>query len=346
MEADDQRSKYGEIDKSYGRKRVPSWQLLLKFVFSIAVLSILVAVLDWREVAAIVASARLEALLVAAATLVLGNLCIAWRWQMLLEPVGVHTTFFQSLKSYLKGHFLGFIVPSGMTADVVKALDMNQSRMRGSRSRGYELVASIFVERAFGAFTVGMAVVLGLLISPLAGEFAEMQHVMSLSAIAVVICCIVALFADKFLQLLPDTAVRRWPRIHKGVKSVRSSFDAYRSAPARLVVIMLLSIAIQALRIIPVYVIAVAIGAGEHFFPFLIAVPVIFLLNMVPVVGSRIGTEQGMFVLLLGLAGIGAEPSLVIALLSLVLGLVVSLPGAYWLIRSGKADAGVANGVS
>lgn len=169
---------------------------------------------------------------------------------------------------------------------------------------------------------------------------------MFLSAIAAVICCIVALFADKFLHLLPETAVRRWPRIHKGVKSVRNSFDAYRSAPGKLVVVMLLSIAIQALRIIPVYVIAVAIGAGDYFFPFLIAVPVIFLLNTVPVVGSRIGAEQGMFVLFLGLAGIGAEQALVIALLSLVLGLIVSLPGAYWLIRADKPTAATAKGFS
>lgn len=164
-----------EPDKSDARPRMPRWQLLLKVLFSIAVLSILVAMVNWREFAAIIASTRLEGLLVAAVSLVLGNLCIAWRWKMLLEPVGVHTTFFQSFKSYLKGHFLGFVEPSGMTADVVKALDMNHSRASSSQSKGYELVSSIFIERAFGALTVGMAVLLGLLIPPLAGEFADMQ---------------------------------------------------------------------------------------------------------------------------------------------------------------------------
>ena len=97
---------------------------------------------------------------------------------------------------------------------------------------------------------------------------------------------------------------------------------------------MLLSVIIQALRIVPVFIIALAIGVGDRFFPFLIAVPVIFLVNMVPVVGSRLGTEQGMFVLLLGLAGIKPESALVIALISLVIGIVVSLPGAWWLIAS------------
>jgi hypothetical protein len=51
---------------------------------------------------------------------------------------------------------------------------------------------------------------------------------------------------------------------------------------------------------------AVAIGAGEAIYAYLIAVPVIFMVNTIPVIGSRLGTEQGLFVLFLGLAGVDA----------------------------------------
>jgi glycosyltransferase 2 family protein len=312
------------------------WVRTAKLLFSAAVLILLAFIVDWAEFATVARSARLEILLLAAGILVLGNVLIAWRWKVLLEPVGIHTTLGQALRSYLKGHFLSFFVPSGMTADVVKALDMNLARTAGRRKKVMELASSIFIERGFGAITVGMAVALGLMVSPLVGEYAGAQQLMAVAAGLIIFCCMFALYADKLLVLVPSAWIRRWPRLGSLVTRARDSFAAYRSVPGTLLRVMLLSVAIQGMRIIPVYVIAVSIGLGGDFFPFLIAVPLIFLSNMIPVVGSRIGTEQGLFVLLLGLAGVPPEAALTIALLSLVLGILTSLPGGYWLMN-GKA---------
>jgi uncharacterized protein (TIRG00374 family) len=310
-------------------------------------IALIAYIVDWPEVGRVAAAARLEILAVAAGLLVLGNLSIAWRWQVLLVPVGIHTTILQSFRSYLKGLFVGYFVPSGVTADLVKAIDMNSANTGGRTRKGMELASSIFIERVFGAITVAMAVVLGLMISPLVGEHADMQHVMLFSSAALVTCCILALFADKFLALVPRSVLLRLPKLHALVTRAKVSFVAYRSDPVRLVWVMLLSVVIQALRIIPVYVISIAIGVGGEFFPYLMAVPVIFLLNMVPVLGSRIGTEQGMFVLFLGLAGVNPESALVIALLSLAIGILVASPGGYWLIKGRQvADANTVTAVT
>lgn len=313
-----------------------NWRTVARWLVAVLSLILIAYIVDWPEVGRVAGSARLEILALAAGLLVLGNLSIAWRWQVLLVPVGIHTTISQSFQSYLKGHFVGFFVPSGVTADLVKAIDMNSANTRGRSKKGMELASSIFIERVFGAITVAMAVALGLMISPLVGEHADMQQVMLLSSAALVACCVLAFFADKFLALVPHSMLLRLPRLHALVARAKESFVAYRRDPGRLVWVMLLSVVIQALRIIPVYVMSIAIGVGGEFFPYLMAVPVIFLLNMVPVLGSRIGTEQGLFVLFLGLAGVDPESALVIALLSFAISVLVASPGGYWLIKGKK----------
>lgn len=315
----------------------PRWVRVAKLCFSAAVLLLLAVIVDWAEFSRVASSARFEVLLLAAALLVVGNVIIAWRWKVLLEPVGIQTSLRQALQSYLKGHFLSFFVPSGVTADIVKAVDMNNAPTAGRRKKGMELASSIFVERGFGAITVGMAVALGLVLSPLVGRNAELHHLMVLAAGLIVLCCVLALYTDKFLLFIPRSWTHRWPRLATLASRAQDSFAAYRSVPETLALVMLQSVIIQVMRIIPVYVIAVAIGFNGDFFPFVIAVPLIFLSNMIPVFGSRIGTEQGLFVLLLGLAGVKPEMALAIALISLVLGVLTALPGGYWLI-SGRSQ--------
>lgn len=308
-------------------------QLTLKLLISAAVLIALSYIVDWREFARIASSARPDFLLIATALLFIQNFMIALRWQTLLATIGIPVTFFQALRSYLKGHFLAHFVPASVTADIVKAVDLNLSRAQGSASRGVEVASSILIERGFGAITVGIAVVIGLSVSPMVGRHAGTGQLLMLAAVGIIVCCVIVLFADRLLGLFPQRLLQRIPLLHKVVYRARTSIAQYRSRPYVLMYAMFLSFAIQAMRILPVYFVALAIGAGNEFFPYLIAVPIIMLINSVPVIGSRIGTEQGLFVLLLGTAGVNAEAALVIALVSLALGVIVALPGGYWWMK-------------
>jgi glycosyltransferase 2 family protein len=321
------------------KRELYTWQNGVRLLIAVAVLSLLARIVDWHEFARIASGARPELLVLATAMMAVEILMVSARWKMLLSPVGVHVSFMQALRSYMKGHMVGYFVPASVAADVVKAVDVNMARERGSASKGVEVVSSIFIERGFGAITVAVAVLLGLAISPLAGQNADLGRLLTLAALAVIVCCIAALFADKFLGLVPVGLLRRMPRVHSMVDRAQDSMVAYRRKPLVLAGLMLFSFAIQAMRVVPVYMLAVAIGAGDAFFAYLIAVPVIFMVNTIPVVGSRIGTEQGLFVLFLGFAGVHPESALVVALLKLVLGILVSLPGAYWLIQGRSPHA-------
>lgn len=309
----------------------------LKVAVSAGVLAWLAFYIDWARFAAVMGSARLDLLVLALAVQVGANLAVTWRWQLLLVPVGIRIRYLQALQSYLKGFFAAFFIPSGLTGDLVKALDLHDAQKHDPNQRGVELVSSIFIERAFGAITVGIAVVLGLTLSPLVGADERFQSIMLAAALAVVLGSMGALFSDKLLVFIPSGMTQRFPRLDSFISRVRTSLQTYQARPGLLAATLLLSVMIQILRVTAVFVIALALGADSNFVPYLIAVPVIFLSNMVPILGSRIGSEQGLFVLFLGLAGVMPEIAMAIALLSLLLGVISSLPGGYWLLRGRSA---------
>lgn len=315
------------------KRQLYTWQNGLRLLFAAAVIGLLVGIVDWPKFIRYASAARPGLLVLATGLMFVEFLMTAIRWKVLLEAVGVHVSFMQSLRSYLKGHIVGYFVPASVAADVVKAVDINMARRENSASQAVEVVSSIFIERVFSVVTVAVAVLLGLALSPLTEQSEQTEALITLAAALMLCCCIVALYADKSLALIPEHWLRRLPRIHALADRARNSMVAYRQRPRMLAEMLLLSFAIQAIRIVPVYMLAVAIGAGDAMYAYLIAVPVIFMVNTIPVIGSRLGTEQGLFVLFLGLAGVDPEAALVVAVLKLVLGLTAALPGAYWLLE-------------
>jgi glycosyltransferase 2 family protein len=311
----------------------------LRLLIALVVLSLIFGIIDWPKFFQYAAAARPDILLAATALMFVEFLITAVRWKALLEAVGVHVSFMQSLRSYLKGHVVGYFVPASVAADVVKAVDINMARQENTASQGVEVVSSIFIERAFSTVTVAVAVLIGLTVSPLVGDQAGVGGMITLAAVAILCCCVAAFFADKFLILLPEQWLTRFPQLFSVVNRAKYSLAVYRERHMLLAGVMLLSFVLQVIRIVPVYMLAVAIGASGMFFAYLIAVPVIFMINSIPVIGSRIGTEQGLFVLFLGLAGVDPEAALVVAVFKLVLGLTAALPGVYWLIEGGRARA-------
>lgn len=308
----------------------------LRLLIALIILYLIFGLIDWPKFFRYAAAARPDILLLATVLMFVEFLITAVRWKALLEAVGVHVSLMQSLRSYLKGHVVGYIVPASVAADVVKAVDINMARRENTASQGVEVVSSIFIERAFSAVTVAVAVLLGLAISPLIGDESGVEGLITLAAVVILGCCVAAFFADKFLVLLPEQWLTRFPHLHDIVNRAKDSLAIYRERHMLLAGVMLLSFVLQVIRILPVYMLAVAIGASGMFYAYLIAVPVIFMVNSIPIIGSRIGTEQGLFVLFLGLAGIDPEAALVVAVLKLVLGLTAALPGAYWLIARGR----------
>jgi glycosyltransferase 2 family protein len=207
------------------KRQLFTWRNGLRLLVAAAVIGLLVGIVDWSKFIRYASAANPGLLVLAAGLMFVEFLMTAIRWKVLLEAVGVHVSFMQSLRSYLKGHIVGYFVPASVAADVVKAVDINMARREDSASQGVEVVSSIFIERLFSVVTVAVAVLLGLAISPLTEQSEQTEALITLAAAMMLCCCLAALYADKFLACASASCSGRTRR-RAGSASTRATSRA------------------------------------------------------------------------------------------------------------------------
>ena len=130
--------------------------------------------------------------------------------------------------------------------------------------------------------------------------------------------------------------VLRLPVLSSGVlrrlaplaERVFAALDAYRDVP-RMLVALVLALMFQVHRAVFLRTCAYALGIDVALTHLLIALPVISLIEMVPLTLAGLGTREAAFVLVLQNFGIAPAEAVALSLLAFFLGIVLaSLPGA------------------
>jgi uncharacterized protein (TIRG00374 family) len=111
--------------------------------------------------------------------------------------------------------------------------------------------------------------------------------------------------------------------------------DYYRRRPGLLAAAFATGLLFQLLRCALVAIGAAAFGVHVPFLLFVVIVPVIILITLLPISIAGLGVREVGFVYLFGLAGISAEIALALSLLIRLLDLLMALPGAWFYIRHG-----------
>jgi hypothetical protein len=113
---------------------------------------------------------------------------------------------------------------------------------------------------------------------------------------------------------------------------LHAALHAYRRAPGELAVATVLSLIVQLLRIVTIYLAAQALAIEVPFAPYLVLVPVTALITLVPISLAGLGVREGAFVYFFGRAGMSEAGAFSLSLLVFGLSLVLWVVGAalYW----------------
>jgi len=128
-----------------------------------------------------------------------------------------------------------------------------------------------------------------------------------------------------------------WHRVASILERVGTSLRQYATTPRVMIYASALSLLLQGIRVLTVYLLFQALGGGVSFAICLMVVPAVFASDMIPGVGSRLGTEQGVFVVLFGFFGVTPELAFGVSLVNVAIGALVNLPGAIELLRMRRA---------
>jgi glycosyltransferase 2 family protein len=260
-------------------------------------------------------SVSILSFIAAVALYIVAQITSTIRWKLLLpDGIGIRKVF----SLYMIGAFFNTLLPGVIGGDAVKGFYLYQLTGKGSMS-----LASVFMDRYIGF--IGLIIICTLSFpfgyKYFAGSHLEWMLPLVILSFIIASFLIFGLRLGRQMRLLSEFYVY---------------FHAYRNRTRIILQTLGLSIILQFMGILTVYILALGMGQHIPFIAFPIFLPLIILFTMIPVSISGLGVREGAFVLFFGLIGIKPEVSTALSLLWFLTVTTVSLIGLIEYIKYRK----------
>jgi uncharacterized membrane protein YbhN (UPF0104 family) len=239
------------------------------------------------------------------------------RWRLLLsfsEANRISSTF-RLFALYLIGSFFNMLLPGIVGGDAVRIYYLYKDTKESSISLG-----SVFADRYIGF--IGL-ISLGLIAVPFALNKVRgtgVEWFIPVVAIAFILGSYI-LFGLRF---------------GKRFATIRGFYEYFlqlKKNPRIILKTYIMSVFIQVMVVLSVYIISKGLGVNTLLLEFFIFVPIIITVTSIPISISGIGLREGAFVTLLGLTGIEPDIATSISLAWFFVYVVGSLPGVVFYLR-------------
>src|SRR5690348_11603369 len=181
---------------------------------------------------------------------------MAWRWQQLLSVRGIHERLSWLTRAYFVAYTAGQLLPTAVGGDAVRIYET----IRRHPGRGGPVAATVLLERALGGAAtlalaaVGFALALGHYD---VGAYLWIEGVF----VAGTIVLGVGLFSRSARRPLARTVpLPRRLRVERTLRSVYEGIHSFRHHVALLVGVFVLTLAIQAWRVLAIWLAGKAVG--------------------------------------------------------------------------------------
>ncbi len=317
----------------------------MKTALKVAVSAILVGVIVWMlggigEVGTQIL--RIDPLYIVpiVALVMIDRGLMAYKWSLLLRGRGIRLPFLHAMMVYCASAIWGLFLPTTVGSDAVRAYSTTRT---GIDSK--EVVASIVIERFMGFLSALVLAVLSLCLLTHLGYLGDrvifawmLGGGMLLGAVFLFVVSVneraFLLFHDKVLHGVKHRRI---------VVKLREFHDIYRSFAddrRNLSTFFGLTFVEQLLPILDTWLVAQGMGIDVGVLYFAAALPLALLISRLPISIDGIGVFEGMFIVLMTLAGLSAAQAVAIAVVSRILSTVTYIPWwfAYVVSRQGREE--------
>jgi uncharacterized protein (TIRG00374 family) len=249
---------------------------------------------------------------------------MAWRWQQLLSARGIRDRLPWLLRAYFVAYTAGQVLPTAVGGDAVRIYE-TAKRHQG---QGGPVAGSVLLERALGgAATLALAGV-GFVLAVGRYDVGPYLWIEGAFVVATIVLAIL-LFSRRARPLLRQTQpLLRRVRLERPVRAVYEGIHSYRDHPRLLGGVFSLTLAVQAVRVLAIWLAGKAVGVDLSPRPYYVMGPLLFLVLLVPFSINGIAIRESFFVSFLGNLGVSADKAFATGFLFFVVTLCLSLPGA------------------
>ncbi|MDP2928401.1 MAG: lysylphosphatidylglycerol synthase transmembrane domain-containing protein [Candidatus Omnitrophota bacterium] len=233
------------------------------------------------------------------------------RWQMLLKTAGINIALKRLISSFSGGVFFSIFLPSTIGGDLVRAADL-----AGYTKKAKEVIATVFLDRLSGYVGLVFVILLALLL----GRDLVLDKVVFSSVSVIIILLVIVL-----LVLFNNTIYSRITKclsspgagkIKETIKNMHQEIHVFRNHKRMIILNLLTSFIIQLIAPLSVYFIGLSLGIKVNFIYFLIFLPIISAVTLLPIAIGGLGLREGLFVVYFAKAGVVKQLALVMSLLS------------------------------
>ena len=301
------------------RHRVPSW---LRFVISAALLATLILYVDLDDSWRIVREAQLELIALLLVVFMVLRILSAYRWYILLNGKNAAITFSKVIRLTFTSLFIGTFMPGGTDLVRIYLLSKTTSDLALAFS-------SMLVERVLALLALFALVLFGLLATP-SGLPSMIGYAAWLGLMLLGLGCLTFMH-PKFRGVTNHLLTGQFfTPVRIRLAKVYNRLDAYSIQPWLIVWSFVLAFSLQILRVGCTVIGAWGLGIQLPLMTFVVIVPIIFLIALIPISIGGLGVREAAFVSLLGLVEVKAEAAFTLSLLLYVISILTTLPGAFF----------------
>ncbi len=272
----------------------------------------------------------------------------AYRWYLLLQPLGIEIGYGKLLRFYLLGMFFNNFMPTGIGGDVFRVYYLNKETGKLGRS-----TTSVFLDRDFGMTALLLMATVVAAIAGTAIKGILLAPIFVLIGLAFAGANLALFYRPTYNLLHKLLALFKMKEADQKVERLFQSVNSYRGKWKLIAVVMILSLIVQFGCSVVNMLTAESIGmhTTHGWMDYVVFIPAIGLISMMPVSVNGMGWREFSYIFFFSQVVVDssrpAELSSALAFLWLGVLLVTSLPGAiiYMLQGSRKESLPAGNEV-
>ena len=296
---------------------------LIRAGITLGLLVFLAYQMDLRKLGTILVSASPWLVLLGTLIHILGVLLSVARWRTILVNFDIHIDYSPLAKITFIGFFFNLFLPSGIGGDFFRAYYLSKRKNRGMSTT----LTTTLLERSGGLCALLVIGTLFAAFEDLQVEGVRLFYVFLVLITLYLLGNLVLFHAWIHRKISSFLKKRSLEQIEAKMELVYSGLNAFRGNTRSILVALLLSLLIQFITVVVVWVAALSIEIDAPFKIFMIFVPLINLSIMVPLTINGIGLRESLFYLLFSQIGLPVETSVSLSLVTFFIYLLTAMPG-------------------
>lgn len=300
-------------------------KFLIQLLISIGLIVLLLNIIDLKKVVFLLKGLNIWFFLLLLILITLDRFFMAYKWHLLLKAKELDISYLDSVRVYYLSTFASFFLPTTVGADIFRVYKLHVEKKEGAN-----ILSSVIVERMLGFIASALVAVFGVALL----IFLLRLEVWALLWYAVIFLVFFSLIFISSFFIHPAPARRGW--IHKffifeKIAGFYKNYREYKDKRGLLYIFVILSSVEQLAPVLGNYLAAFALGLNIPFMYFLAVIPIVQLLNRIPISLNGIGINEGLLVYFFSILNLDKADGFSIGLVGQIGVLVSVLPAILYI---------------